>query len=759
MSNQREAILPGLDEVTAPPEDMLQQRRLRRGNNYKPRTRHLLPDGTARYTNRLFLESSPYLLQHAHNPVNWFPWGEEAFEIARRTLRPVLVSIGYATCHWCHVMEEESFEDEEIARFLNENFVAVKVDREERPDLDSVYMSALHAMGSQGGWPLNVFLTPERKPFYGGTYFPPRDHSRGIGFLSLLKRLKEAFDREPDRIALAGRQLGEAVRDILASATQVAAPEERSLAQAAETYRVRFDAENGGLAGAPKFPSSLPLRLLLRHHRKTGDRSFLGMTRLTLQKMAAGGIYDQIGGGFHRYATDESWQVPHFEKMLYDNALLTVTYLDGYQVVGDPELARVVREILRYLTREMVAPNGGFYSATDADSLAANGEREEGIFFTWTPQELDEVLGAEKGRVIAAYWGVTPGGNFEGRSIPHRDRSLQEVAESLNLAAQTVQEIVEQSREILYQARLQRPKPLRDEKILASWNGLAISAFARAGMVLNESSAVAAASDAARFVMQEMTRDGRLVHSHQEGAPKGEGFLDDYAFVIAGLIDLYQATGRLDWLEHAVRLCQVVQRDFLDEEVGGYYMSGPHHEELIAREKPAYDGAVPSGNSVMIMNLLRLHLLTEQTEYQRAAERAFAAFGSRLGSAPTAVPEMLLALDFYLDTPEQIVIVAPEGNRPAAMPLFDQLRTVFLPNAVVVLACEGEEMSEAGALIPSLRDKKAQGNQAVAYLCVGKTCQPPTSSVEAFRQQLEQRGKPRSKEAGQDVATARKSST
>jgi uncharacterized protein YyaL (SSP411 family) len=739
--------LPGTEEFPAPPRALFDSMRRSRGAGYRPRTRHLLPDGSATYTNRLFLETSPYLLQHAHNPVNWFPWGAEAFELARRLDRPVLVSIGYATCHWCHVMEEESFEDEEIARVLNRNFIAVKVDREERPDVDSVYMSALHAMGTQGGWPLNVFLAPDRRPFYGGTYFPPRDHSRGIGFHSLLQRLSEAYRRDPERVTLAGRQLTEAVRDMLAPRGAGEAPQGLSLELAVRTYRERFDAVNGGLVGAPKFPSSLPVRLLLRRYRASGDEGVLAMAEHTLLRMASGGIYDQVAGGFHRYATDEGWLVPHFEKMLYDNALLAVAYLEGYQATGNRELAQVAREILHYLQRDMAAPGGGFYAATDADSLTEGGEREEGFFFTWTPQELFEILGAERATLVAGYFGVSEEGNFEGRSIVHRDLPLAQVVAALNkrnlgtpeLTEEAAQELVRQSREFLYHARLKRPLPLRDEKILASWNGLALSAFARAGLVLDHADAIDQARSTARFMLQQMVADGRLAHSHQEGAAKGEGFLDDYAFFIAGLIDLFEATGEAYWLERALELTAVVRDEFADRESGGFFMTGTRHEELIAREKPAHDGAIPSGNSVMVMNLLRLHALTDVPDYLAQAERALAAFATTLSAAPTALPEMLLALDFRLASPKQIVIVAPRGSRQAAQGFLEQLRPRFLPNRVLALVCEGKELERAGASVPLLRGKKAQGSLAVAYLCEDKTCRSPTSDPEEFSRQL--RGK------------------
>jgi uncharacterized protein len=730
--------LPGTSDLPAPPRDRYEQTRQRRLGSYQPRTRHLRPDGLARYTNRLFLESSPYLLQHAHNPVNWFSWSEEAFLLARQKSRPVLVSIGYATCHWCHVMEEESFEDEEIARYINQNFVAIKVDREERPDVDAVYMTAVHAMGVQGGWPLNVFLSPDRQPFYGGTYFPPYDHSRGMGFLSLLKRLAEAFRSAPDRVTQAGRQVTKAVQAMLKPVSSSDLHTEAPLQQAVQTYREGFDALNGGMRGAPKFPSSLPVRLLLRAHLESGSPDLLDMSKLTLQRMSASGIYDQIGGGFHRYATDEQWMIPHFEKMLYDNAILAISYLEGYQLTGDEEIARVTREILRYLQRDMADPEGGFYAATDADSLAPSGKREEGFFFTWTPEEVAAVLGEERGGVVAAALGITTEGNFEGRSIPHRRRGMPDIARETGLSEQTVKEIVGPAIDLLYQVRKRRPLPLRDEKVLASWNGLALSAFARAGAALYDSASIAQAERTAAFLIDSLIVNGRLAHSYQEGAPKGEGFLDDYAFIIAGLIDLFEATGTARWLERALELAAVAQKEFKDEDAGGFFMTGPHHEELIAREKPGYDGVVPSGNSVMIMNLLRLTRLTEEPRYLEAGQRGLDAFASQLSASPTALSEMLLALDFLEDVERDIVIVAPQDNSDAARPLLEQLRRAFLPNRVLICATEGEELERARRLVPMLREKRAEGDKAVAYYCENRSCRLPTSDPAEFQRQLKE---------------------
>ncbi|GFO65088.1 thioredoxin domain-containing protein [Geomonas paludis] len=730
--------LPGTEGMPAPPIEQYEQLRQRRGYAYRPRTRHLLPEGWARYTNRLFLETSPYLLQHAHNPVNWFPWGEEAFELARQLDRPVLISIGYATCHWCHVMEEQSFEDEAIAEFMNRHYIAIKVDREERPDVDSVYMTALHAMGLQGGWPLNVFVAPDRKPFYGGTYFPPNDHPGGLGFLSLLMRIRESYVAAPDRISRAGVQLTEAIRTMLAPTEGEESWREVSLEQAVRLYRDRFDDRNGGLVGAPKFPSSLPLPLLLRRYQMSGDRQLLAMAELTLQQMAAGGIYDQAGGGFHRYATDTAWQIPHFEKMLYDNALLAVTYLEGFQATGRTEFARVAREILRYLQRDMEPPEGGFFSATDADSLTPEGHREEGVFFTWTPEELIDALGEDRGNLVALCYGVTQGGNFEGRSILHRDRSLAELAVELKLPEQELELMLADCRELLYRARAKRPLPLRDEKILASWNGLAISAFARAGLVLDNPELVQVAAKAAGFVLQHMMQEGRLRHSYQEGSARGEGFLDDYAFVIAGLIDLFEASHELRWLERSLELCAAAVEQFEDRELGGFFMTGPHHERLISREKPAYDGVIPSGNSVMVMNLLRLNTLTGDARLLEQADRALSAFATQLVKSPAALSDMLLAVDYEQQTPKEVVIVAPEGKPELAEPFLAAFRRVFLPNRVLVVVCEGEELRQAARLIPLVEGKVSEADRAVAYLCRNRSCQRPTGDREEFYRQLKE---------------------
>ncbi len=729
---------PGAEPYSTALQSHLKQAWQERAEGYVPRTHHRKADGGPQFTNRLFLESSPYLLQHAHNPVNWYPWGDEAFEEARRLGRPVLLSVGYSTCHWCHVMEEESFEDLEIARYMNEHYVAVKVDREERPDVDAIYMSAVQALTGGGGWPMTVWLTDDRKPFFGGTYFPARDGDRGAqhGFLSVLDGLKRAYDQDPIRVAETAAGLTEHLTRAMTPPRGEGLPDAVGLVEAAEQYQSRFDPSYGGLSGAPKFPSSLPIRFLLRESRRQGDGQLREMALLTLRRMAAGGMYDQLGGGFHRYSTDSRWLVPHFEKMLYDNALLVVAYLEAFQVAGDEEFADVARDILRYVSREMTTPEGAFYSATDADSMTPQGEREEGWFFTWTPAELVAVLGEERARVVGEYYAVQEQGNFEGRSILHRPRPLSAVASELGMTGSAVLAVVEEAREPLYQRRSQRPAPLRDDKVLVAWNGLMISAFAKAALILGERGYVAPAIAAADFILGSMRSEGRLSRSFMRGKARHNAYLDDYAFLAAGLLDLFEATGDARWLEESIALDQVLASHYEDE-AGGFFMTSDDHESLLVREKPSYDGAEPSGNSVALLNLLRLHELTTNDEYRQRAERALGAFGQLVTKVPTAVSEMLLALDFLLDRPREIVIVTP-GDEPfeEARPMLSRMAKTFYPSKVVAVVQEGAPLERLARSAPIARGKLVQDGKPTAYICQAGRCQLPATDPEVFWDQL-----------------------
>ena len=738
---------PGAPEFSAELQRRLAEALQSRGDEYVPRTHHLREDGAPAYTNRLILESSPYLLQHAHNPVNWYPWGDEAFADAERLGRPVLLSIGYSTCHWCHVMEEESFEDLEIASYLNANYIAIKVDREERPDIDAIYMSAVQMLTGRGGWPMTTWLTTRREPFFGGTYFPPRDGDRGTqtGFLTLLQQLKRSYDDQPDTIATQAQQITARIRRNMSAAGEGPLPGPDSLDAALERYKASFDSIDGGLKQRPKFPSSLPVRLLLNQYRRTGDTRLREMAELTLSKMAAGGMYDQVGGGFHRYSTDSKWLVPHFEKMLYDNALLTVAYLEGYQVSGRVEFAGVARDILRYVSREMTSADGAFYSATDADSLGPDGEMDEGWYFTWTPAEILSALGAEDAGRVQAYYGVTAGGNFEGRNILHVPRPRDEVARLLGVGTEVLQATLERSRDKLYAVRSERPPPLRDDKILTSWNGLMISAMARGGFVLAEPDLVERAARAASFLLQHCRKEGRLLRSYKDGRARHNAYLDDYAFLIAGLLDLFEATFDPRWLREAVALQDYLERHYQDSENGGFFMTSDDHEKLLAREKPAYDGAEPSGNSIALMNLLRLHELTADDRYGAAADGLLAGFGERLRRGPTGMSELLLALDFRLDTPKQIVIVAAGRDAADAEPFLDVLRGSHVPNKVVAIVPDArDDRGLLAGLVPLIKGKVARNGKTTAYVCEQRVCQRPTTDVAVFTGQLERRPMPKS---------------
>ena len=725
------AIAPPPGGARYPPALQQQLRAAAAAERGPPRTRHRLPSGAPIYTNRLVLEASPYLQQHAHNPVDWFPWGDEAFTRARKEHKPVLLSVGYSTCHWCHVMEEESFEDLEIADYLNRYYVAIKVDREQRPDIDAVYMEAVQRMRGGGGWPMTVWLTADRQPFYGGTYFPPRDGVRGAGagFLTVLHHLRAAYDQRPDDVAAAAADVAAQVRDSQTQPAGERLPDRAPLDGAVAALRTQFDATNGGFGGAPKFPRSVELQLLLRYYRRTGNADALAMATRTLEALAAGGIRDQIGGGFHRYSTDAGWRVPHFEKMLYDNALLALTFLDACQVTGRADFAAVVRDILGYAQREMTAPDGAFYAATDADSGG-----EEGTFFVWTPAEMQAVLTPGEWRVARAYYDVSDAGNFGGKNVLHAPRPLAEVANELGLPVPAAESLLRGARTKLYTARLQRVPPHTDHKILPAWNGLMISAFARGAQVLEDPADAATAAAAATYVLDHMMQGDRLQRSALEGEAGGEAYLDDYAAMIGGLLDLYEATFDPRWLRAAIALERVVDAHFRDQTDGGYFLSADDAEALLVRTKPDYDGAEPSANSLMLLDLLRLHELTGDDRYRSRAADLLRAFTTKLGGSPDDLPAMLGGLDFWLDRPKEIVIAAPGGPADAA-PFLDRLRAVYLPNRVVTVVNDGNR-AQLAPLAPIVADKTAHSGKPTAYVCEQRVCALPTADPELFARQI-----------------------
>ncbi len=731
--------LPGLANPSEELEQALSAALVAKGASYVPRTRHLLADGAPRFINRLIFEDSPYLLQHAHNPVNWHPWGEAALARAKAEGKLVLLSVGYATCHWCHVMEHESFEDEEIAAAINESFVPIKVDREERPDVDALYMTSVQMLVGQGGWPLTVFLSPDKEPIYGGTYFPPRDGVRGarVGFLTVLRQVAESWRHKREAVTAQAGRFAEELKNVLQPSAPAKVPSAAAIRNAAASLLDNADERWGGFGGAPKFPRPSALELLARYYRRTKDAAALAAVTTTLDRMATGGIYDQVGGGFHRYATDVAWAVPHFEKMLYDNAQLVVAYTEAWQLTGKPRYARVVHETLSYLQREMGTREGGFQCATDADSKGSDGHWHEGTFFTWTAEEVEAVLGKERAKLVQDYYGVTSSGNFEGRNVLHVAVPDEEMAQRLGLSTAELEGMLQGARAELYDARATRPRPLADNKILTSWNALAVSAFARAGFAFGAPSYLLAAETTASFILERLsTADGSLLRVYKDGAARQPAFLDDYAFFIAALLDLYEATWEPRWLAEALRLQSVLDRRFADEAAGGYFFTASDHEELLARDKPTYDGAEPSGNSVALLSLLRLAELTGYESYRARAERGFAAFATDMEERGMALPRMLCALDFYLDEPTQVIVVSPaagDGGEELVRPL----RRSFLPSRVLTAVEEGTaSLVEHVRLVPMLAGRQAQGGESTAYLCRAQTCRMPLTDPQALVQEL-----------------------
>jgi hypothetical protein len=680
--------------------------------------------------NRLARETSPYLLQHAHNPVDWYPWGEEALRRAKEEQRPILLSIGYSACHWCHVMEHESFENPDIARLMNDNFVNIKVDREERPDLDSIYMTAVQGMTGQGGWPMTVFLTPDGAPFYGGTYFPPADRGGMPGFPRVLQSVAEAFRTKPDEI----RQSAEQIRQFLERQTRP--PSEAGLLspeildRAFTALRNQFDGQYGGFGGAPKFPQPMSLDFLLRTHLRTKDPRALAMVELTLEKMAHGGMYDQLGGGFHRYSVDRVWLVPHFEKMLYDNAQLAAIYLHAYQATGNPIYRRVCEETLDYVMREMVSPEGGFYATQDADS-----EGDEGKFFVWTPNEILAVLGEEDAHVFSAYYGVRPGGNFEGKSILFVPGAAETVAESLEMPIDALQAALERGRRTLFEARERRVKPGRDEKVLTAWNGLMLRAFAEAAAALGRDDYRCTAEANAEFLLSKLGANGRLLRTYKDGQAKLNGYLEDYSFLADGLLALYQSTLDARWYREARRLADTMIEQFWDEDSasgGSFFDTGKDHEQLVSRPRDVFDNATPSGSSVAVEVLLRLAVLSGEQRYRQIAEAVLRSLAESLARMPTGFGRLLSALDLALTPSQEVAIVGPDASDTQT--LLAVVREGYRPNLVLALASGPDDPLTQE--MPLLAKKSTRNGRATAYVCENYACQSPTTEPEELRKQL-----------------------
>jgi uncharacterized protein YyaL (SSP411 family) len=683
-----------------------------------------------RHTNRLARETSPYLLQHAHNPVDWYPWGAEAFSRARADDKPVLLSVGYSACHWCHVMERESFESEEIAALMNELFVNIKVDREERPDVDQIYMQAVQAMTGHGGWPMTVFLTDEGVPFYGGTYFPPVDRHGMPGFPRLLRSVAEAYRTRRGEVTESGRQLLDDMRQAERLRRSASPLTEDVLSGAYQALAQQVDERDGGTGGAPKFPQPMSWEFVLRSWKRTGNPRALEMVRLTLTRMARGGIYDQLGGGFHRYSVDSRWLVPHFEKMLYDNAQLASLYVRGWLATGDPEYRRVAEETLDYLLREMRHPAGGFYSAQDADA-----EGVEGKFFVWSPDEIRAALGdREVSGAALAYWGVDDGPNFEGHSILHVPRAPDEAAARLGLSPEALAGLIARARARLYQARERRVHPGLDDKVLAAWNGLALAAFAEAGRALDRADYTAAAVASADFLITSMVDGGRLLRSWRDGQGRIKGYLEDYAMVGTGLLALYEATFDQRWLEHSRRLAEQALALFWDAERDAWFDTGTDQEALVVRPRNLFDNAVPSGASVAIDWLLRLGLLFGEERYEAQALKALGPMADMMARHPSGFGRYLCALDFHLGPVAEVALVWPRGaGAESAAALVRSAFGRYLPNRVVVAGAEGG----APAGFPLLEGRPAVGGRPTAYVCRRYACQTPVTEPGDLARQLE----------------------
>jgi uncharacterized protein YyaL (SSP411 family) len=684
---------------------------------------------TAQHTNRLINETSPYLLQHAHNPVDWYPWGAEALAKAKAENKPILLSIGYSACHWCHVMEHESFENDQIAALMNQHFVSIKVDREERPDLDHIYQNVVQILTGQGGWPLTMFLTPEQEPFYGGTYFPPDDRYGRPGFPRVLRTIAEAYHARHQDVAKSIEQIRDALQKLSTFEASPGALTPAVLENAARAMANHVDMVHGGFGTQPKFPNPSNLEFLLRFWRATGNENFLNMVKLTLQKMAHGGIYDQLGGGFHRYSVDSHWLVPHFEKMLYDNAQLLPLYLQMYQITHEPFYARVAQETLAYLKREMLHPEGGFYATQDADSAG-----EEGKFFVWTKAEIDGVLGAEA-RLFCRYYDITEQGNWEhGNNILHLTVSLEQLARMFDQDVATVTASIAASRDALFAVREQRVKPFRDEKILTSWNGLMVSGLLYAATVLGDAEALRAARQTLAFLEQHMLRDGLLLSVYKDGQAKFNGYLDDYAFLARALLDMFAATFEPHYLALAERLTSTMLEEFWDAAQGGFFFTGQSHEALISRTKSVFDQAIPSGTSVATEVLLRLYHHTGSSDYLQRAEQVFRLYGRHLEQQPFGCGGLLNALDFYLRKPQEIVLVGDPAS-PEAQALLRTMAGHYLPNKTL-LCLDPQRLEDGLQTLPLLRDllagKTQINGQATVYVCHNFTCSLPVTEPAAL---------------------------
>ncbi|MFC1508835.1 thioredoxin domain-containing protein [Candidatus Omnitrophota bacterium] len=684
---------------------------------------------TEKQQNRLITEKSPYLFQHADNPVNWYPWGDEAFEKARKEDKPIFLSIGYSTCHWCHVMAHESFESLEVADLMNDVFVSIKVDREERPDIDSVYMTVCQMMTGSGGWPLTIIMTPDKKPFYAATYIPKNTRHGRIGMIELIPRINEYWSLRREELERVTEDIQEALQKVSA-ASSGALPDESTMKQAYEQLSTRFDTRNGGFGSAPKFPTPHTLYFLLRHWKRTGDEHSLEMVEKTLETMRRGGIYDHIGYGFHRYSTDAEWLVPHFEKMLYDQALLALAYTEGYLATGHEEYARTAREIFDYVLRDMTSPEGGFYTAEDADS-----EGEEGKFYVWDYEEIRQLLTPDELQVVVNVFTIKKDGNYldeasrkkTNTNILHLTKPLKHHAADMNITEQELSTRIETIRQKLFHNRENRIHPGKDDKILTDWNGLMIAALAYGSRAFDIPSYAEAAQRAADFTLNNLrTHDGRLLHRYKDGEAAISAHLDDYAFLIWGLIELYETTYDLNYLNHALALNNDMTKHFLDKENGGFYFTADDSEKLLIRQKQSYDGALPSGNSVAMLNLLRLGRLTYSSDLEDKAVEIGRHFSRNIMQSPTAFTFLMVAVDF-LTGPSYEVVIAGNPQADDTKEMIRTLQRQFIPNTVVLFKNPEQEPSAHDPLAGLTMHYTSEEGKATAYVCQNFVCKLPTT--------------------------------
>ncbi|NVM17556.1 MAG: thioredoxin domain-containing protein [Candidatus Lokiarchaeota archaeon] len=672
-------------------------------------------------SNKLITEKSPYLLQHAYNPVEWYPWGEEAFEKAKSEDKPIFLSIGYSTCHWCHVMAHESFEDPNTAKVLNNVFISIKVDREERPDIDKIYMTVCQLMTGSGGWPLTIIMTPDKKPFFAGTYFPRESRFGRIGLVELVKKVNDLWINERKQLLESSEKITFALQD-----TNTKSPgsslAESVLKNTFSQLSGRFDKKNGGFGTAPKFPTPHNLLFLLRTWKRTGDEGAIEMVEKTLKAMRMGGIYDHIGFGFHRYSTDPNWLVPHFEKMLYDQALLTLAYLETYQATGKEEYAITAKEVLTYVLRDMTSEEGAFYSAEDADS-----EGEEGKFYVWSKAEIEEIVGTEEAEELSNLYNITVDGNFLDEAT--RKKTGKNILHLKSGLIETLKNNFDSIRNQLFEAREKRIRPHKDDKVLTDWNGLMIAAFAKAGYIFNEPEYIQVAIRAVDFIFKKMkNHDGRLLHRYGKGGADILAFVDDYAFLIWGLINLYEASFETLYLEKAIMLIEEQLKLFWDFSIGAFFFTAEDAESLIARQKEIYDGAIPSGNSVSMLNLLRLAQLTGNDDFEKRADRIGKVFAENIRANPVAHTLMMVAVDYAVGPTYSLVIAGDEGKEDTKS-MLEEVRKQFLPNKSLIFRPTENSYPEIDKFSNFIRFFDKYEGKATAYVCINKTCKAPTNDI------------------------------